>query len=159
MYRAAIQPSRAFGQTLESFMSRLRDLDRRTRWNSATTPLFPADQTLAPSPTPIDIVSITVDPGRWMFLGGMNVVHVSSIGPIGWSIHVRLEGLSTTVLSATSGEGLSGDPLITSMNVIATEVFAEQAEVTLTCRWLSYDAPYGGATFDVNDIYLIAAPA
>jgi hypothetical protein len=155
MYRFAFQPARALSQTLSTFMSQLRSLDKRTRWTSATTATFPASVSLTEAVS-AQVATLTVDPGRWLILGGANLDHIDPVAN-NYFVQLTLSGLSAGLSASRRDVGSSPDTTTTSLQVVQSALLSAQTTLTLSAYW---DVLAGSGTeCTANDIYLIATPA
>lgn len=156
MYRAAIQPARAFGQTFGGFMSRLRALDQRSRWNSATVYTFPDDVSLTETVQSL-VAQLPVDPGRWLFFAGANFVHTEDY-IYDYLVDIELSGGPLSAEASRRGTGLGlADPTMSSLRTSSAVTITAPTTAQLRARW---DVIGGsGSSCTATDVYIIAAPA
>lgn len=152
--RYATIPGSAVEQSLSYIARSLDRIDRRTRWTGAVRATHPSPVSLA-RPGPVTIASLTLDPGRWLIIGGSYLIlNVSN-------------AVSKTTMTLTNVQhqpaveqefrDLLFDPGM-EMSVIGTGILTAQTTVSMQVAWI-LDTPTGFDNGSSSDTYLLAVPA
>jgi hypothetical protein len=154
MYRGVIVPARGLQAVLDGLTKRVMALERRIRWPGATqiaqSSGVPIASSLLPDYTPL--VTITLDPGRWVVLAGANIEQDSTAN---YAITVNITGTDLSAQADYTGVYLLGGTTV-PMTTFSVLSLAVETTIAFEARYTAFSGDPSVAT--ANDVYLIATP-